>query len=339
MRLVRAGGFFALAAAAALAVVFHNQDDATRTPEAKRAGDLPQAMRPDGASAKSVAPQGQPTAVQPVQPPAPASASSRQPLVPLTLDCTENGKCGDCRTAADCAPGQGCLLDYTVRKLLCLNSDCKTDDDCAEGQVCLPHFSPTGPTIRRCAEVGFLPEGATCIDPTAPPEARCALGLVCVLGRCGRECDPKTKTPCTDREYCIIMQSYGSGCFPFCSIDSDCDGGLVCRQKACVRVIGLECDALRCLPPSRCEGSVAFGVASYECVTSCNPLLADAGCPEGFLCGALGTRSRCYQRCTSSNDNACPSGQVCGPVVEDGTEEGCVSSARIHRVLVPAHAH
>ncbi len=340
MRLVRVGAVLGLAAVAALAVVFHKQHQAVQTPEGETPGGLPQAMGLErtSPSAKSATLRGAAAPVRPGEPPAHASTSSGQQLVPLTLECSEDRKCGDCRTAADCAPGQACILDYTARKFLCLNSDCKTDDDCAEGQVCLPHFSPTDPTIRRCAEAGLLSEGAACI-PVAPPEGRCALGLVCVLGRCGRQCDPKTKAPCADEEHCLIMPDYGSGCFPFCSSDSDCDGGLVCRKQACVRLVGSDCDALRCLPPSRCEGGVAFGVASYECVTGCNPLSADAGCPEGFLCGAQGTRSRCYQRCTSPDDNDCPPGRSCISVVEDGTQYGCIPSTWIHRILVPANAH
>jgi hypothetical protein len=263
-----------------------------------------------------------------------------RPLVPLWVQCTEDGKCGDCRTAADCMPGQGCLLDYEARKFLCLASNCKAPEECAEGQVCLSHTSATGPAIRRCAEAGLLQEGAECIDPTAPPEGRCTLGLVCVLGRCGRQCDARTKQPCTGKENCITMEGEGSGCFPGCSNDGDCDSGKSCRRNGpvpqCVQVLGPECPELQCSPPFKCEGSVADGLATYECVTSCNPLLPEGHCPEGFICGADGTRSRCYQRCTSPAVNDCPSGRGCFAAVEDGSQFGCVSSARIRPILAPA---
>jgi hypothetical protein len=270
-----------------------------------------------------------------VQPPPDASVASGKQLVPLLLECSEDGKCGDCRKAADCAEGQGCILDYTARKFVCLNSDCKTDDDCAEAQVCLRYSASTGPTIRRCAEAGILPEGAACIDPTAPPEGRCALGLVCVLTRCGRQCN--AKAPCSGKERCITsVQDEWGGCFPSCSSDADCEVGKVCLRQgvvpACVQLLGPKCDPAQCLPPSRCEASIRAGVAASECVTPCNPLSQDSTCPDGFVCGALA--SRCYQRCTSPAVNDCPTGRSCASVVEDGPQYGCISSTWIHRILV-----
>lgn len=265
-----------------------------------------------------------------------------RPLVPLWIECTEDGKCGDCRTERDCDAGEGCLLDYEARKWVCRASDCKADEDCAERQVCLAHASSTGPTIRRCAEAGLLEEGGECIDPTGPPEGRCALGLVCVLGRCGRQCNAKTKQPCSGKENCIVMEGQGSGCFPGCATDGDCGPGLVCRRNgavpACVRLVGPDCGELQCQAPSTCEGSVYNGIATYDCVTDCNPLSPPPQCPDGYVCGAYGTRSRCYLRCTSSAANDCPEGRSCAPVMEDHSEYGCVNAARVSRILAPAGA-
>jgi hypothetical protein len=296
---------------------------------------------PGTASAKGASTlQGLGTTVPHALKPSGEAARVGRPLVPLTVQCTLDWKCGDCRTAADCPTGQGCMLDYEARKFLCLSSNCKTEQECAEGQVCLSHASATGPTIRRCAEAGLLQEGAECIDPGAPPEGRCALGMVCVLDRCGRQCDARSKQPCTGKGSCITMEGIGSGCFPSCSNDSDCDFGKACRRNGsvaeCVQVFGPQCSELHCKLPFKCEGNVGDGLATYECVTSCNPLFPDAQCPEGFVCGAEDTRSRCYQRCTSPAVNDCPSGRGCVAVVEDGSQFGCVSSVRIRPILAPA---
>jgi hypothetical protein len=338
MRLVRVVAVLALAAGAALALVLHNQDQGAEAPGGTEPPGLPQ---PLGASplAKSAPALQEPTqAASPPKLTAQPLASPAQTLVPLTLECTEDGKCGDCRTAAGCAPGQGCVLDYTARKFFCLNSDCKTDDDCAEGQVCLRYSSAKGSSIRRCAEAGILAEGADCSDSTAPPEGRCALGLVCVLTRCGRQCNPKPNAPCSGKERCITVQGEGAGCFPSCSNNADCEGGKVCLGHGlpvptCVQLLGPDCDTSRCLPPSTCEASIGNGAATSECVKPCNPSLADPTCPDGFVCGTLGARSRCYQRCTSSA-NDCPPGRSCVPVGEDGTQFGCISSTWIRHILV-----
>jgi len=269
-----------------------------------------------------------------------AAGDSGPALVPLMLECTEDGKCGDCRDASECPAGEGCVLDREHGRMRCLPANCKTADNCAEGQVCLAHHSATGASIRRCAEAGTLPEGAECLDPMGPPEMRCALGLLCVLERCGRECDPKTKHPCTAGEVCITMEDEGSGCYATCSTDGDCAPGKVCRgggqPSRCVEQLGPDCSALHCSPPSRCEGTFATGQVAYECVTDCNPLRQEPQCPDGFVCGASGTQSRCYQRCTSAA-NDCPPGRVCFAVMEDRSQYGCVSSLRIRHVLTPSH--
>jgi hypothetical protein len=267
-------------------------------------------------------------------------ADSGPALVPLTLECTEDGRCGECRDSSECPSGQGCVLNPERRRLVCLPGNCKTADDCSEGEVCLAHNSATGASVRRCAEAGILPEGAECPDPTGPPETRCALGLVCVLERCGQPCDPKTKHPCTASETCVTMVGEGSGCYATCSTDDDCARGKVCRGggrlSQCVEQLGPDCPALQCLPPSRCEGSFGAGQVSYECVTPCDPFSQKSQCSNGFVCGASGTQSRCYQRCTSAA-NDCPPGRLCVPVMEDRSQYGCVSSLRIRPVLTPAH--
>jgi hypothetical protein len=288
--------------------------------------------RPTGPKASSPPP---PSAPPPETAPATVEeklAAMEKSGIPL-VECGADGKCGECTTDSECPRGKGCVYVRARRGWRCLPSSCQTEADCAEGQRCLvANDTRAGPPIRRCLEAGALQEGEECVDPRTV-ETACALGLDCISGHCRLECDPKVPHPCAAGAKCVATFS-GSGCVPSCASDGDCAGGQVCRPygsyRQCVVQVRPDCAALACTPPATCETAYGPGKMAYECVTGCDPLGPGAPCAEGFVCGAYGTRSRCYQRCHRFAEvNECPSGQSCSPVMEDKSEYGCINSVQI----------
>ena len=156
------------------------------------------------------------------------TACAATPEAPTCID----GRCGNCREAADCGQGQACNAahvcvapDRCEATSACLPGDVCADGNCADGFDC--NDGDTCPGAFVCRENGAC-------APTGPGERcasddACALGEVC-LGAAGcASC--QEDDDCPGNQTC----SPGEGCAEpaGCSDDEDCTGGRVCARGAC----------------------------------------------------------------------------------------------------------
>jgi hypothetical protein len=130
----------------------------------------------------------------------PAAGCEHEPLVcPLFEECV-SGQCTDpCRSAADCADGEGC------RDGGCF--PCEDDAECRDGDPC---------TVDLCEDAGCTNEPLSC-----------SILEECVLGKCVESC--VEDGDCADSQSCRE-----GGCFEDCAEDNDCDDVETCNDGSCV---------------------------------------------------------------------------------------------------------
>jgi hypothetical protein len=221
----------------------------------------------------------------------------------------------DCLRSIDCDPPLGCLELGETGRGTCLNTQCETNTDCEPSEYCRS-FQTLGNSLplRGCERrEGQRMEGEPCAPGLAAVHERCAAGLFCNKGWCGRPCNLSEPTGCPAGFFCQHGLD-GPSCVPTCE-DRACPEGLQCAREAggisvCASVQDDTCSDTPCPEGSRCtfthlRSTDAGLTLRLECVSPCGEGLLT--CPSGQFC--LG--SRCRRTCDPQHGGTCPSGERC----------------------------
>lgn len=170
---------------------------------------------------------------------------------------------GQCRTSADCDANSICIegtcqgrtdtcqFDYQCPSgTSCVNGECtdvcSSDADCAAGDSCQNHFCrPT----QDCTTSASCASGEHCVDARCLPDCR---GAACATG-----------SYCDTDQFCHPSWQE----VPFCTEDSDCETGRVCRlgvcRTPCETMTDAECTSIDAsLPLCRLDSAIG----DYFCV-------------------------------------------------------------------------
>lgn len=214
-----------------------------------------------------------------------------------------------CLRPEECEPPLGCLEAGAFGRGRCLNTECETDAQCEPEMYC--RTFPTmgnGLALRRCdRRDGERPEGDPCVVGYTYPEDRCARGLLCNRGWCGRPCRLQEATDCPEGFFCQ-QGADGASCVPTCETQG-CPEGLQCAREAggisvCAQLRGNDCPEDSCPEGSQCTFNnlrfVDAGLAlRLECIAPCGA--GRPACPSGRTCVA----SRCLRTCDPQGPDTC----------------------------------
>ena len=214
-----------------------------------------------------------------------------------------------CLRPEECEPPLGCLEAGAFGRGECLNTECATDSQCEPEKYC--RTFPTmkeGLALRRCDKRdGERPEGDACVVGYTYAEDRCAQGLRCNRGWCGRPCRLGEASSCPEGFFCQEGLD-GPSCVPTCEARG-CPEGLQCAREAggisvCAQLRSSDCPAGSCPEGSRCTltnlSRVDAGLAlRLECIAPCGE--GFPVCPSGRVCAA----SHCLRTCDPHGPNTC----------------------------------
>lgn len=240
------------------------------------------------------------------QPPVVARNVARCEQVNGTLSC------GACMTDKDCPEGQGCTLDPTTRRTVCISSNCRTDSDCGPGKRCLPlRFAEDGATATRCYGIGTKKEDELCNGMHEDTASECAEGLVCTAGECRPAC--RSTSDCAEGSECWFSPA-GASCVRTSCENVTCPSGEHCARGRCHS--GIDCsDPKACPAGYRCS----IDGIGHRWTGSCfKPCRDDETCGPGALCIEGG----CQQQC-DANQSGCPEGTVCSSGDPSSGRFGC----------------
>jgi hypothetical protein len=239
-------------------------------------------------------------------------------------------RCGDCQVDTDCPKNNACILDLGSRQMKCLPADCRSDADCPPDEACRAASAGiTGTPIRRCTPTGRRKVGETCEALPRSAAGACERDLLCIKGYCGRRCAPAADggTGCAASEVCY-GDADGFGCAPSCEA-SGCPAGKSCvHMEGGVSICAREQRGENCLTATPCPAGrrciVTWGneKVDFSCDFTCDAL-AGGKCPDGFVCGALATKSVCYRACDPEKASPCGQNEMCATVDEGMSVFGC----------------
>ena len=273
-------------------------------------------------------------------------------LVPALAGCGASDAGGDdaratryCMKPADCDPGETCLGGVCGRQ-------CLWPEDCGDPNAfvcrdyqCLPAsvgFGDDADVVAEAGEVASVDGALHDPGPDAPTactkDLDCkALDLVCLDGRCDKECDedvdcgdpartcyahrcfaktaepqPEVVEPAADA---VEPQPYGS----LCGAGSECEGGwcvwnMVLNQKTCTQLCGGDGDSASCPDKDVCVGPVKDqdNVDRWVCVAN------DAGSSNCNACmsgvSLTNPKGNCVCTVKCPDVSKCPTNMGCAPV-------------------------
>lgn len=222
--------------------------------------------------------------------------------------------------AASCGPGMYCdaNLNLCVPVGLRCPGQCTTAADCAPGFGCVNEMcQATGDLGSRCELTGYCKPCSRCAGSSA--EAYCR--GCCGSSAAGGACNQCPVAACSQSDICtpagpdlVCAPPGGIECQP-CSSLANCTAGLVCFQGRCHS----PCDLTN---PGQCGACVnASGQGLCACSDetagtnqSCDTP-ADGGfiaCQNGDVC--VGAPKFCRTLCTLGNNTTCLAGEVCREV-------------------------
>jgi hypothetical protein len=214
-----------------------------------------------------------------------------------------------CLRPEECEPPLGCIEVGAVGRGTCLNSQCESDSQCEPGRTCQT-LKPMGegrPVHRCIALQGERLEGELCWPGLANQADRCAPGLLCNHGWCGRPCRLQETSDCPEGFFCHESLN-GPSCVPSCEARG-CPQELQCARDAdgisvCVQLRGTDCSGDSCPAGSNCTfNNLSFvdaGLAlRQECIAPCGEGLP--ACPSGRVCVA----SQCLRTCDPQGPGTC----------------------------------
>ena len=247
--------------------------------------------------------------------PAPPLHTPARPLFPVDQARALSTYGNPCLRPEDCEAPLGCLERGELGRGICLNTQCETDSQCDPGKYCrtLPTMGG-GLPLRRCDQLhGESPEGDACAVGLTYAEDRCAQGLLCNRGWCGRPCRLEEASSCPEGFFCQHGLN-GPSCVPTCEARG-CPKGLQCAREAdgisvCAQLRGSDCPAGSCPEGSHCTFTnlrfVDAGLAlRLECIAPCGE--GRPACPSGRVC----VGSRCLRECDPQGNGTCYSEERC----------------------------
>lgn len=222
-----------------------------------------------------------------------------------------------CQSDKDCSTPEACVAGKCEQKLPALRKStcqpCSQNSECGEGGYC---ESPDG-------------RGGRCLQPCEGDGELCPKNFVC------KERIPGLKQ-CTRRD---------ATCQVNCTQDSDCLGGLVCKNNVCVRSggnqvgepchSGMPCQSeLQCIPSSagaRCYQTCGFAAGSAG--APCRP---GNICDRGLQCypNPLGSGNFCVQPCQTVA--SCTDGGTCFPGINlctCQTDSQCTNGGKCNVII------
>jgi hypothetical protein len=241
--------------------------------------------------------------------PSPPPQRPARPLFPADQARGLSTYGSSCLRPEDCEPPLGCLEARALGRGVCLNTQCETDSQCEPGKYCrtLPTMGD-GPPLRRCDHRdGERPEGDPCVMELPYWEGRCAQGLLCNRGWCGRPCRLEDASTCPEGFFCQQGLN-GPSCVPTCETRG-CPTGLQCARESggisvCVQLRSSDCSDDSCPAGSSCTFTnlryVDAGLAlRQECIAPCGE--GKPACPSDRVCVA----NRCLRTCDPQAPNTC----------------------------------
>lgn len=196
----------------------------------------------------------------------------------------------ECRAAGDCVTGsQLCIENECVD----VGETCTLDRECPGGQVCL-----NAECTVVCATTDDCAAGDVCIGSFCRPQEDCSTsddcdaGSHCVSARCLPDC--RGSDTCDDAAASCEADGFCRPTWepePFCTMDSDCASGRVCREGVCrtpcATMMDSECMAIDSqLPLCRASAGGDFlcfsmsDLVTPECDPS-RPCSGDRDCVNG----------------------------------------------------------
>lgn len=265
-------------------------------------------------------------------------------LNPVTRGVEPDAGCS-CTSAADCAPGEGCLE--------CQCGSCTRSSQCLPGRVCVDG------TCRGCQGTFECSPPSECISALCTgnclSDQDCADGgLVCNLdagvcvsctrtAQCGDQiCSSGRCVACTTNSQCLNSACVNGHCGG-CLTGADCPAGLACANGVCGacaaanavcppdRVCQLDGGCEPCVNGAACStnpnacvvGSAECGVGTVTCSDTAVPRAPGASCAVGVCDGDAGCVACSEGAGCSTNPNVCKRGVIgCsmgGPVCSDST--------------------
>ena len=231
------------------------------------------------------------------------------PLLPASQARTLASYWSPCLRPEECDPLLGCFEVGTTGRGACINTECETNAQCEAGATCRTFRTMgDGPSIRRCeASEGVRQEGEPCAPFLTYAKDRCAQGLLCNRGWCGRPCRIEESSDCPENFFCQQGLD-GPSCVPSCQTGG-CPEGFECTREGggisvCAQLRGSDCPTGSCPEGSRCTftnlSAVDAGLAlRLECIASCGE--GFPACPSGRVCVA----SRCLRTCDPQSSKTC----------------------------------
>jgi hypothetical protein len=241
--------------------------------------------------------------------PSPPRGKEVLPLFPASQARALASYRSPCLRPEECGSPLGCLEAGELGRGECLNTECETASQCEPEEYCRTFQTMGGGlALRRCdRRDGLRPEGDACVEGYTYAEDRCAQGLLCNRGWCGRPCRFEEASDCPEGFFCQQGLD-GPSCVPTCEARG-CPEGLQCAREAggisvCAQLRGSGCPADSCPESSHCTFTnlslVDAGLAlRQECIAPCGE--GKPACPSGRVCIA----SRCLRTCDPQGPGTC----------------------------------
>ncbi|EAT34892.1 AAEL012905-PA [Aedes aegypti] len=240
-----------------------------------------------------------------------------------------------CGTNARCRPVDGsavceCIENYFGNAYVACRPECVSNSECSRDTACIQN---------RCKDPcpGVCGYNAECSVINHTPTCTCPEGMVGnAFEQCSRKPTPPVRddpcypSPCGLNTVCRSSNGnavceclpdfkgtpFGRGCYPECTINSDCPRDRTCVNKKCVDpcpgVCGYRavCHAINNSPVCSCPSNM-IGDPFVECKEAppkdpCNP----SPCRTNGVCRVVGGRAECqYPECVINSD--CSSNRAC----------------------------
>jgi hypothetical protein len=278
--------------------------------------------------------------------------------VPGCHDTSAGDTCPSPTTCSVTGGGLGvCLASGDAGPFVCnQDSDCGAPGLVCDGGTCVvgchdtTGAGDTCPAGAQCSVIGgglgvCVAAGTDAGVMMCTSDSDCLPGLVCVAGECANGCHATSSgDTCTGGAHCNVLDGGIGDCVggtspgSTCTVDSDCNGGLVCEGTLCV----VGCDVSSegdsgapvdsCLVGGTCssaDGGIGQCVGSDAGITpACT---TDSDCISGLVCDSSACVVGCHS--TAAGDT-CPGGSACsvtggglGVCVVEGSDGGAVACA------------
>lgn len=260
----------------------------------------------------------------PVAPP-PTTTCSGQSSCAANQVCTTAGCETVCSVDTDCAKGDVCKNNVCVAPTSTEPPPqtviCTSNSDCGSGQQCVGSGSwakcePVANVCQYSSECGAgkVCANGECLVDCSSGTTMCAAGTQCVKG----VCEPTGGSQCISDAQCSgsTPKCVDGSCVPQCTTSTDCTGGEVCDNGACVTNTLPTPNCGSCNPNQQCvDGfcrytcSPSTCTSSTSCQTSQSCLLIDVRIGYCAKDGTCRDQQEAEANCLGASD--CTGGKLC----------------------------